>query len=111
MLCIGKSKANGFEAHHMVEETETKSFVKDSNSPRNSSDTTDVESTGSRRKINNENNTINYFSMTEEDITKERNKIKDDADDLFKDINSKERVNLRRSDDHGWDEDELNIMI
>ena len=95
----------------MVEETETKSFAKEFGTAQSSSDATDAESTGTWREGSADAKTINYFSMTEEDILKERNKIKDDSDDLFKDINANDRNNLRRSDEHGWDEEDLNILI
>ena len=55
---------------------------------------------------------IDYFSMNEDELTNCKNKLKDDNNDLLKEINpSTNESEKEKEDDNGWDDEELEIQI
>eukprot|EP00345_Euplotes_harpa_P004027 CAMPEP_0168330842 /NCGR_PEP_ID=MMETSP0213-20121227/7982_1 /TAXON_ID=151035 /ORGANISM="Euplotes harpa, Strain FSP1.4" /LENGTH=98 /DNA_ID=CAMNT_0008334511 /DNA_START=234 /DNA_END=530 /DNA_ORIENTATION=+ len=97
----------------MVEESDARDAEKEFDTVKTSK-TAGEDGTNkvTERKIKQpDRNVINYFSMKDEDIAKERNKIKDADDDIFKDLAVNERKLSQKATEHGWDDEELNIVI
>ena len=98
----------------MVGEVETKDLVKQFEASHGSNKGDDMENSSpiTRKKNNANDNVINYFSMNDDDIVKVRNKIKDNQDELFKDLEPKENKALQnKKDEHGWDDEDLSLVI
>ena len=66
-----------------------------------------------KRKIvsDPEKKVINYFAMNEDEIEKEKNKVREDTQDLFKDLDSNDRDKEVNDDNNGWEEEELDLNI
>ena len=99
----------------MIGEVEASDLIKQfdaAHSPTRDRDIETSNATARKKHSNNDNNVMSYFSMNDDEIIKQSNKVKDSDDGLFRDLEPKERKALQgKNDDGGWDDEELNIVI
>ena len=93
----------------MVDENDASDMVKEFDkfhAPQSTDDSESRSTPTRKRTAQNEGRNVNYFSMKEEDIEKEKNKIREEAHDLFKDLDKKDKPkNTKKDDTTGWGDD------
>ena len=107
-MIVGSSRKDDIEMHQMVEENDANDMVKQFDQMHGPQDDDGEEVTSPmRNRINQiDKKTVNYFSMNDEDIEKEKNKIKDDSKNIIKDLESTATAESKKKDvTSGWEDD------